>query len=53
MFKYNCPEVHVDVRNILEKIPEILKATQNRLDGGSLDVVFATLPHQNTLKNGG
>lgn len=52
VFKHNYPEAHMVVGNIWEKTPEILKATQDRLFGSSLDIVFATPPCQGMSKNG-
>jgi DNA (cytosine-5)-methyltransferase 1 len=52
VFKHNYPEAHMVVGNIWEKISEILKATQDRLGGSSLDIVFATPPCQGMSKNG-
>ena len=52
VFKCNYPETHMVVGDVWEKKHEILKIMRERLNGSSLDIVFATPPCQGMSKNG-
>lgn len=52
VFKYNYPESYMVIGDIWEKQEDILAQTFKRLNGKSLDVVFATPPCQGMSKNG-